>query len=85
MSAYSRKEYQVNRLAVLEASGWRCQWPGCDRPARTADHVVPLKAGGSNDIANLRASCGRCNSQGGAAITNELRRARRIGQRSRRW
>jgi 5-methylcytosine-specific restriction endonuclease McrA len=85
MSAYSRKEYQVNRRLVLEASGGRCQWPNCDRPARTADHIKPLRQGGTNDITNLRASCGNCNSKGGADITNELRRARRIGRRSRRW
>jgi 5-methylcytosine-specific restriction endonuclease McrA len=83
--AYHRANYRNMRGVVLEAAGYRCQWPGCNNPATTVDHVIPLSAGGSNDPHNLRASCGGCNSRGGAAITNELRRARRIGRRSRRW
>ena len=83
--AYHQAAYQRMRRAVLEAAGWRCQWPGCHRPASTVDHVTPLAYGGSNDPANLRASCATCNSRGGVAITNALRDARRVGRRSRRW
>jgi 5-methylcytosine-specific restriction endonuclease McrA len=37
----------------------------CDRRATTVDHVVPLAAGGSNDISNLVPACGSCNSSKG--------------------
>jgi 5-methylcytosine-specific restriction endonuclease McrA len=85
MTAYSQAEYKTNRRLVLEAAHHQCQWPGCGRPANTADHIVPLAYGGSNDLANLRALCWHHNSVGGAAITNTIKRARRIGRRSRRW
>jgi 5-methylcytosine-specific restriction endonuclease McrA len=83
--AYHRAEYRHNRLAVLEAAGWRCEWPGCGRPANSCDHILPLSQGGGNTLGNLRASCHRCNSQGGAKITNEIKVAKRVGRRSRRW
>jgi 5-methylcytosine-specific restriction endonuclease McrA len=83
--AYHRAAYQHARLLVLETAGWRCQWPGCHNPATTVDHIQPLAHGGSNDPANLRASCRTCNSRGGAAITTQIRRAKRVGRRSRQW
>ena len=83
--ARHRKSYTGQRLAVLDAAGWRCQWPGCTNPATTVDHVIPLAYGGTNDRANLRASCHACNSRGGAAIATEVRRRRLIGRRSRDW
>jgi 5-methylcytosine-specific restriction endonuclease McrA len=83
--AYHRAEYQRLRLAVLEAAGWQCQWPGCHRRATTVDHVTPLAYGGTNTPGNLRASCWSCNSAGGARVTNELKAARKVGRRSRRW
>jgi 5-methylcytosine-specific restriction endonuclease McrA len=82
---YSRKEYQDNRAAIL-ASVHHCQMvPGCLNKPTTADHIIPLSAGGSNHIDNLRAACAQHNFGGGAAIVNERRRARRIGRRSRNW
>jgi 5-methylcytosine-specific restriction endonuclease McrA len=82
---YKAPLYLRNRRLVLEAGGGRCQWPGCRRPATTIDHVVPLARGGTHDLANLRASCARCNSRGGVEITNEKRRLRKLGRRSRAW
>ena len=82
---YKRALYQRNRRAVLEAAGYRCSIPGCARPATTADHITPLAAGGSHDLANLRPMCGHHNSALGAAITNRLKAARVMGRRSRRW
>jgi len=83
---YAAAVYRRNRLAVLEAAGWRCQMmPGCLNRATTADHIIPLVAGGGHDLANLRAACWAHNSAGGARITNSIKAARRVGRRSRRW
>ena len=82
---YNSAEYKVNRLIVLDQAGWRCQWPGCNNPANTADHITPLDCGGTNAIDNLRASCKPCNSRGGQVLNTEARRRRRIGVRSRQW
>jgi 5-methylcytosine-specific restriction endonuclease McrA len=82
---YARTDYQTNRRLVLEAAGWRCQWPGCTNVATTADHITPLALGGTHHLSNLRASCRACNSRGGVKITNALRARRRIGRRSRDW
>jgi 5-methylcytosine-specific restriction endonuclease McrA len=83
--AYHRAEYRRLRLVVLEAAGYRCQWPGCHAVATTVDHVTPLALGGTNTPGNLRASCVACNSRGGTAVRVALRAARKIGRRSRRW
>ncbi|MFF3992454.1 HNH endonuclease signature motif containing protein [Streptomyces cyaneofuscatus] len=52
-------QYLKARAAILAAT------PLCaicySRPATTADHIVPLSRGGTNDIQNLRPACGPCN------------------------
>ncbi|WP_374101419.1 MULTISPECIES: HNH endonuclease signature motif containing protein [unclassified Streptomyces] len=49
-------QYLKARAAILAAT------PLCaicySRPATTADHIVPLSRGGTNDIQNLRPACG---------------------------
>jgi 5-methylcytosine-specific restriction endonuclease McrA len=83
---YKRREYQRNRRLVLEAAGGRCQMvAGCKNPATTADHVIPLYVGGTNDLDNLRAACPAHNSAAGARIATAIRAARKVGPRSRRW
>nr|WP_255511149.1 HNH endonuclease signature motif containing protein [Micromonospora sp. WP24] len=53
------QEYQRNRALVL-ADGPVCSL--CRRrTATTADHILPLSRGGTNDLANLRPACGPCN------------------------
>jgi 5-methylcytosine-specific restriction endonuclease McrA len=83
--AYNRASYQTNRRQVLVASEGRCSVAGCPRPATTADHVVPLAKGGAHDVANLRAMCRHHNSALGARLVNEIRAAKKLGRRSRRW
>lgn len=63
-------EYQKARAAVIRAQPW-CSAPGCMHPGSpdnplTADHVVSLALGGTNDLANLRTMCRFHNSQRGA-------------------
>lgn len=85
LDPYASRLYKRNRRLVLEAAAGKCYVPGCGRVATTADHIVALALGGSHDIENLRACCWHHNSAGGAQIKNELRRAKKIGHRSRRW
>jgi len=34
-----------------------CCYPGCNKPANTADHIIPVDAGGTHDMDNLRPMC----------------------------
>jgi 5-methylcytosine-specific restriction endonuclease McrA len=53
---YATAEYQAARLAVLGQPCWRC-----GEVADTADHVKPVRHGGTwRD--GLRPACRRCNS-----------------------
>jgi 5-methylcytosine-specific restriction endonuclease McrA len=81
------QSYRRQRREVLEAAGWMCQirGPRCTGRATTVDHIVALTDGGTHDRWNLRGSCWRCNSAGGAAITNRRRAESALGRRSRRW
>jgi hypothetical protein len=53
--------------ALCERFGWRCVGCGQECPLG-ADHVVPLKKGGSNAIGNIQPMCGSCNSTKRAEI-----------------
>ena len=52
------------RLAVLDRDRYTCQC--CGKPAHRmqveVDHVIPVSAGGSNDISNLATACRECNT-----------------------
>jgi len=52
------------RFAVLERAGFRCEYCGLAAPDATlhVDHVVPVIAGGTNDLDNLVAACSACNA-----------------------
>lgn len=74
----------VNRWGqICERDGWRC-WicgaaidPAARMPhplAGTADHVVPLLLGGSDDDSNLRAAHFQCNSRRQAGLPATTRR-----------
>jgi len=39
------------------------------RDLLTADHIVPLAFGGSNELKNLRVLCGKCNCDRGIEVT----------------
>jgi 5-methylcytosine-specific restriction endonuclease McrA len=52
------------RFTVLQRDGFRCRYCGQGAPlvALEVDHVVPVSAGGSDEIANLVTACTSCNS-----------------------
>jgi 5-methylcytosine-specific restriction endonuclease McrA len=52
--------YRRNRVIVL-AGDPSCHW-GCGRKATTADHLVPVVEGGTDELTNLVPACSPCNS-----------------------
>lgn len=50
--------------ALCAAHGHKCARCGVIAPL-TVDHIVPLSAGGSNDITNIQPLCDTCNKQKG--------------------
>lgn len=59
--------WQKRRLLVLPAPGSRpCHW--CGAPATEVDHLVPVAAGGTDDLGNLVPSCQRCNRSKGKKV-----------------
>lgn len=54
---------EAQRLNALHMQSNRCHWccKSMDNEKPYIDHVIPRAYGGSNDDANLRISCFRCN------------------------
>lgn len=66
--------YRANRKLILEDSPpCSIRLDCCTGTATTADHIVPVSEGGSNDIENLRPACRQCNSSLGASLGNKQR------------
>lgn len=62
--------YKANRLYVLQRDGYTCNY--CGNEATTADHVVPVANGGTDDVSNLVAACVSCNSSKGKKEATRL-------------
>lgn len=60
----STRAWRALRAAVLDRDGHRCQ--KCGASATHVDHVMPLAHGGTDNYANLRALCARCNLSKGS-------------------
>ena len=59
------RAYRKARIACLQMAGYVCYY--CGQDATTADHVIPIAAGGDPiDQSNLVASCVSCNSKKGS-------------------
>lgn len=61
------------RFAVLQRDGFRCVYCGASGAGVRlhVDHVKSRKAGGSDDLSNLRAACADCNHGKGAQSIEE--------------
>lgn len=68
--SFTREEF----VALVERCGHRCV--ACATPASAVnlepDHIVPIKLGGSNDIANIQPLCRSCNAKKAANVVNYL-------------
>ena len=61
LRGYDKEWYRI-RNAYIQAHPY-CEEEGCGRLAEQVDHKVPLRAGGTNDWANLRSLCTSCHSR----------------------
>lgn len=63
MATNSRRgaAWQKLRLAVLERDHYICAY--CGREANEADHIIPVNAGGKDEMGNLVAACKPCNGR----------------------
>ncbi|MFM8292967.1 MAG: HNH endonuclease, partial [Microcystaceae cyanobacterium] len=61
---------------VLQRDRHRCQ--SCGKSGETItlqiDHIIPLAAGGSNDLSNLQTLCANCNRLKSAKFDPRFRR-----------
>jgi 5-methylcytosine-specific restriction endonuclease McrA len=75
--AYLDPTYKRNRQTVL-AREPVCHWrfEGCTGRSTTADHLIAVSRGGSNDLANLVGACEPCNRRRGVALGNDTKRRR---------
>lgn len=74
MAAPGTHTYQ-EWLDLIERFGGRCAYCGARTKRLTRDHIVPLKMGGGNAIANILPACPPCNARKGLTPI-ELFRAR---------
>ena len=58
--------WQRVRRVVLDRDGHVCRW--CGLPANSVDHLLAKAHGGTDDLTNLVASCGHCNSSRGGRM-----------------
>jgi 5-methylcytosine-specific restriction enzyme A len=61
-SRTAAKGHVKNRAIVLRREQWcYLAYPGvCTKRSTVADHVIPLSAGGADDLGNLRGCCEPC-------------------------
>ena len=60
---YHSTDWKTLRQAVFRRDGYACSVPGCERPVFTADHIVSRRAGGKDEMSNLRSLCATHDNQ----------------------
>jgi hypothetical protein len=61
---YQTSVWRRLRKTALQRDGYQCTTPGCHGTDRlTVDHIVSRRAGGADELTNLRTLCGRCDGQ----------------------
>jgi 5-methylcytosine-specific restriction endonuclease McrA len=59
----STRAWRALRLRILERDGYRCQVPGCGRPATEVDHLVAVVNLGTDDERNRGRSAVRATAR----------------------
>ena len=73
-----RRISRSKRQSVLKRDGWKCVY--CRTDLRKMyydihiDHRLPVDMGGTNDLANLQATCAYCNEEKGALSDADFRK-----------
>lgn len=69
MRRYYDTSLKKLRDSAWESQGGRCTWCRKDVPKSeaTAEHMLPLCRGGSNEQENIRMACSQCNNSRGDA------------------
>lgn len=60
---YDSPDWRILREKVLKRDQRTCRY--CHGPAHQADHVIPRKCGGKDQMKNLVACCATCNKTAG--------------------
>lgn len=66
----STRAWRKVRAEVLKRDHYRCFY--CGDPATTADHLLPVSRGGTDDPKNLVAACSNCNGTKGEMTAEEF-------------
>lgn len=70
--------YRKMRVRMLQRQNFKCFYCNCDLSNQKAniEHIVPVKAGGSNHSSNLVMSCSPCNKAKGNKVIHKSKRDR---------
>lgn len=63
--------WAARRIEVFERDGWSCVYCGNLEGPFEVDHFYPRSLGGSDELGNLRCSCGPCNRSKGATVISD--------------
>ena len=71
-----RKLSKEERMKVYEKCKGHCAYCGCTLEYKymQADHVIPLRVGGNDDISNMLPACRSCNHYKSALKPEEFRK-----------
>jgi len=70
-------DWHIVRSIVMERDSYECSYCGSDKQLE-ADHIVPLRRGGSNAFVNLATACRPCNLSKGSKAVEDWSAPRRL-------